>query len=194
MGMVEIAITIAVIGGVLGLCGGITSIATITYVKNKIQAISSDTTNIDILNKITHEENKDGTKKDIKEQHIVINDVDLDMFNAQHTRVKTGEPNQTANTLAAGGTGALNALTASVAPIPSLTTSTDVGAAVNMLTHHKHKKKDKEKVKNLTDNQLVDSTIETIDNVMSPKNQVTLQLPTIGDIDENSDTVIDVSQ
>lgn len=61
-----------------------------------------------------------------------------------------------------------------------------------MLAHHKNKKKDKEKTKKLTDNQLVNSTIETIDNVMSP-HQVA-QLPTIGDIDESSDTIIDVSQ
>lgn len=123
---VEIII-IGIIAGASILISGIsaaTSIGTIFFFKKKYKSTESseskDTTNVIIENEAIKEENPDGSSKTIRKQKINITDIDMDigskLISGSTTITRTGLPNETAETLAKGGVGALNKLTDGVIP------------------------------------------------------------------------------
>lgn len=120
-------IIIGIIAGASVLISGIsaaTSIGTIFFFKKKFKssesAESKDTTNVTIKNEATKEENADGSSKTVRKQEIQITDIDMEigskLISGSTTMTRTGLPNETAETLAKGGVGALNKLTAGVIP------------------------------------------------------------------------------
>lgn len=120
-------IIIGIVAGASVLISGIsavTSIGTIFFFKKKFKssesAESTDTTNVIIENEAIKEEHADGSSKTTRKQKIKITDIDNEIgqkiISGSTTMTRTGLPNETAETLAKGGVGALNKLTAGVIP------------------------------------------------------------------------------